>query len=78
MLLFQSKVGSMWLLFQCQVGLLYDEVSLHNVLDMIADWTPEDRQNLRNKVMKNNTTKHLCLWEKSNASKCGRWPSLLI
>ncbi|XP_061337250.1 glutamate--cysteine ligase, chloroplastic-like [Gastrolobium bilobum] len=32
------------------VGLLYDEVSLHNVLDMIDDWTPEDRQNLRNMV----------------------------
>ncbi|MED6206851.1 glutamate--cysteine ligase [Stylosanthes scabra] len=32
------------------VGLLYDEVSLHNVLDMIADWTPEERQNLRNMV----------------------------
>ncbi|KAG5061500.1 hypothetical protein JHK87_002529 [Glycine soja] len=32
------------------VGLLYDEVSLQNVLDMIADWTPEDIQNLRNKV----------------------------
>ncbi|XP_057443737.1 glutamate--cysteine ligase, chloroplastic-like [Lotus japonicus] len=32
------------------VGLLYDEVSLHNVLDMIADWTTEDRQYLRNKV----------------------------
>ncbi|KAI4326958.1 hypothetical protein L6164_019468 [Bauhinia variegata] len=32
------------------VGLLYDEVSLHNVLDMIADWTPQDRQILRNKV----------------------------
>ncbi|OIV94908.1 hypothetical protein TanjilG_22105 [Lupinus angustifolius] len=32
------------------VGLLYDEVSLHNVLDMIADWTPEDMQNMRNKV----------------------------
>ncbi|KAK7258776.1 hypothetical protein RIF29_24361 [Crotalaria pallida] len=25
-----------------QVGLLYDEVSLHNVLDMIAEWTPKD------------------------------------
>ncbi|GAU20637.1 hypothetical protein TSUD_230510 [Trifolium subterraneum] len=32
------------------VGLLYDEVSLHNVLDMIADWTTEDRQYLRNQV----------------------------
>ncbi|KAK9927207.1 hypothetical protein M0R45_024403 [Rubus argutus] len=34
------------------VGLLYDEVSLQNVLDMIADWTPEERQMLRNKVPK--------------------------
>ncbi|KAJ1416118.1 Glutamine synthetase/guanido kinase, catalytic domain [Sesbania bispinosa] len=32
------------------VGLLYDEVSLQNVLDMVADWTNEDRQYLRNKV----------------------------
>ncbi|KAL7188905.1 hypothetical protein ACSBR1_038713 [Camellia fascicularis] len=32
------------------VGLLYDEVSLQNVLDMIADWTPQERQMLRNKV----------------------------
>ncbi|WJX82869.1 glutamate--cysteine ligase [Trifolium repens] len=30
-----------------KVGLLYDEVSLH-VLDMIADWTTEDIQYLRN------------------------------
>ncbi|KAF2313343.1 hypothetical protein GH714_010450, partial [Hevea brasiliensis] len=34
------------------VGLLYDEISLQNVLDMIADWTPEERQMLRNKVPK--------------------------
>ncbi|KAK3434352.1 glutamate--cysteine ligase, chloroplastic [Eucalyptus grandis] len=34
------------------VGLLYDEVSLQNVLDMVADWTPEERQMLRNKVPK--------------------------
>ncbi|KAK9103611.1 hypothetical protein Sjap_020865 [Stephania japonica] len=32
------------------VGLLYDEVSLQNVLDMTADWTQEERQMLRNKV----------------------------
>ncbi|CAN1778066.1 Glutamate--cysteine ligase, chloroplastic [Linum perenne] len=32
------------------VGLLYDEVSLQNVLDMVADWTPEERQMLRDKV----------------------------
>lgn len=51
-------VGLLWLTFLCQVGLLYDEVSLQNVLDMIADWTPEDIQNLRNMVMKN-ITKHL-------------------
>ncbi|KAL8138925.1 hypothetical protein V2J09_004926 [Rumex salicifolius] len=33
-----------------EVGLLYDEVSLQNVLDMTADWTPEEREMLRNKV----------------------------
>nr|XP_029152935.1 glutamate--cysteine ligase, chloroplastic isoform X2 [Arachis hypogaea] len=32
------------------VGLLYDDVSLQNILDMTADWTPEERQMLRNKV----------------------------
>lgn len=36
--------------FEFQVGLLYDEVSLQNVMDIIADWTPEERQMLRNKV----------------------------
>lgn len=36
-----------------QVGLLYDEVSLQNVLDMIADWTMEEREMLRNKVITN-------------------------
>ncbi|XP_021291113.1 glutamate--cysteine ligase, chloroplastic [Herrania umbratica] len=34
------------------VGLLYDEVSLQNILDMTADWTPEEREMLRNKVPK--------------------------
>ncbi|CAB4279912.1 unnamed protein product [Prunus armeniaca] len=34
------------------VGLLYDEVSLQNVLDMIADWTAEERQMLRDQVPK--------------------------
>ncbi|KAF7149723.1 hypothetical protein RHSIM_Rhsim02G0230000 [Rhododendron simsii] len=34
------------------VGILYDEVSLQNVLDITADWTPEERQMLRNKVHK--------------------------
>ncbi|PSS04172.1 Glutamate--cysteine ligase [Actinidia chinensis var. chinensis] len=34
------------------VGILYDEVSLRNVIDLIADWTPEERQMLRNKVPK--------------------------
>lgn len=43
----------------CQVGLLYDEVSLHNVLDMIGDWSTEDRQYLRNQVTKNNKIKKL-------------------
>ncbi|KAL3619287.1 glutamate--cysteine ligase [Castilleja foliolosa] len=32
------------------VGVLYDDVSLQNVLDMTADWTPEERQMLRNRV----------------------------
>ncbi|XP_058732006.1 glutamate--cysteine ligase, chloroplastic-like isoform X1 [Vicia villosa] len=32
------------------VGLLYDEVSLQRVSDLIADWTLEERQMLRNKV----------------------------
>ncbi|KAA8522403.1 hypothetical protein F0562_013236 [Nyssa sinensis] len=32
------------------VGLLYDEISLQNVLDIIADWTMEERQMLRNEV----------------------------
>lgn len=36
--------------FECQVGLLYDEVSLQNALDLIADWTAEERQMLRNQV----------------------------
>ncbi|KAG5563228.1 hypothetical protein RHGRI_005848 [Rhododendron griersonianum] len=35
-----------------QVGILYDEVSLQSVLDITADWTPEERQMLRNKVPK--------------------------
>ncbi|KAI9174067.1 hypothetical protein LWI28_011403 [Acer negundo] len=34
------------------VGILYDEVSLQNVLDITADWTAEERQMLRNKVPK--------------------------
>ncbi|KAG5563227.1 hypothetical protein RHGRI_005848 [Rhododendron griersonianum] len=34
------------------VGILYDEVSLQSVLDITADWTPEERQMLRNKVPK--------------------------
>lgn len=37
--------------FQIQVGLLYDEVSLQSLLDITADWTPEERQMLRNKVI---------------------------
>ncbi|KAI7757103.1 hypothetical protein M8C21_034057 [Ambrosia artemisiifolia] len=32
------------------VGILYDDISLQNVLDMTADWTQEERQMLRNKV----------------------------
>lgn len=46
---------------ELQVGLLYDETSLQNVLDMTADWTREERQMLRNKVdpLK---IKISCLW----------------
>lgn len=36
--------------FDLQVGLLYDEVSLQNVLDMTSDWTSEERQMLRTEV----------------------------
>ncbi|RRT80040.1 hypothetical protein B296_00013792 [Ensete ventricosum] len=32
------------------VGLLYDEVSLENVSEMISDWTREEREMLRKKV----------------------------
>ncbi|XP_068639673.1 glutamate--cysteine ligase, chloroplastic-like [Aristolochia californica] len=32
------------------VGLLYDEVSLQNVIDLTSDWTTKERQMLRNKV----------------------------
>ncbi|XP_072052553.1 glutamate--cysteine ligase, chloroplastic [Arachis hypogaea] len=32
------------------VGLLHDEDFLHNALDIIVHWTPEERQNLRNMV----------------------------
>lgn len=32
------------------VGLLYDEVSLQNILDLTADWTNEEREMLRRKV----------------------------
>ncbi|KAH7513931.1 hypothetical protein FEM48_Zijuj11G0035200 [Ziziphus jujuba var. spinosa] len=34
------------------VGLLYDETSLQNVMNMIADWTQEERQMLRNEAHK--------------------------
>ena len=36
-----------------QVGLLYDEDVLQAALDLTADWTPAEREMLRNKV---NTT----------------------
>nr|GEX01445.1 glutamate--cysteine ligase, chloroplastic [Tanacetum cinerariifolium] len=32
------------------VGILYDDISLQNVLDLTADWTQADREMLRNKV----------------------------
>ncbi|KAK8685053.1 hypothetical protein V6N13_041063 [Hibiscus sabdariffa] len=41
-----------FLSFGFLVGLLYDEVSLQSILDMTADWTPEERQMLRDKVPK--------------------------
>lgn len=33
-----------------QVGLLYDEESLKGALDIIRDWTNDDREMLRNEV----------------------------
>lgn len=33
------------------MGILYDEVSLQTVLDMTSDWTAEEREMLRNKVI---------------------------
>ncbi|VFQ83959.1 unnamed protein product [Cuscuta campestris] len=32
------------------VGLLYDDISLQSIIDMTADWTPKERDMLRNKV----------------------------
>ncbi|XP_022777281.1 glutamate--cysteine ligase, chloroplastic-like [Durio zibethinus] len=37
--------------FRMCVGLLNDEVSLQNILDMTADWTTEEREILRNKLL---------------------------
>lgn len=37
--------------FFFQVGILYDEGSLQSVLDMTSDWTAEERDMLRNKVI---------------------------
>jgi gamma-glutamylcysteine synthetase len=34
-----------------QVGLLYDEESLQSILDMTFDWTKEEREMLRRKVI---------------------------
>ncbi|CAL5429881.1 unnamed protein product [Camellia sinensis] len=50
-----ADVGPRWSLSALPafwVGLLYDDISLQNVLDLIADWTVEERQMLRNKVPK--------------------------
>ncbi|KAK4843416.1 hypothetical protein QYF36_007820 [Acer negundo] len=44
--------GSLCALPAFWVGLLYDDVSLQNVLDITADWTSEERQMLRNQVPK--------------------------
>lgn len=38
-------------LVNLQVGILYDEASLQSVLDMTSDWTAEEREMLRNKVI---------------------------
>jgi gamma-glutamylcysteine synthetase len=46
-----TNINSFSFSSKCQVGLLYDEVSLQNVLDLIADWTMEEREMLRNKVI---------------------------
>ncbi|CAK9181379.1 unnamed protein product [Ilex paraguariensis] len=43
---------SLCALFAFWVGLLYDEVSLQNFLDITTDWTSQERQLLRNKVPK--------------------------
>ncbi|KAJ1406017.1 Glutamine synthetase/guanido kinase, catalytic domain [Sesbania bispinosa] len=42
------------------VGLLYGEVSLQSVLDLTADWTPEERQMLRNKLL---LTMGVTIWQ---------------
>lgn len=38
------------MIFEPQVGLLYDDISLQSILDMTADWTMGEREMLRNKV----------------------------
>ncbi|TXG50509.1 hypothetical protein EZV62_023033 [Acer yangbiense] len=47
-----GRRGSLCALPAFWVGLLYDDVSLQNVLDITADWTTEERQMLRNQVPK--------------------------
>ncbi|GMP96268.1 hypothetical protein CsSME_00044984 [Camellia sinensis var. sinensis] len=50
-----ADVGPRWSLHALPafwVGLLYNDISLQKVLDLIADWTAEERQMLRNKVPK--------------------------
>ncbi|XP_048319985.2 glutamate--cysteine ligase, chloroplastic-like [Ziziphus jujuba] len=42
-----GPIGTLYALPAFWVGLLYDETSLQNVVDMIADWTQEERQMLR-------------------------------
>jgi len=37
-------------IYKFQVGLLYDDDSLQAILDLTADWTPAEREMLRNKV----------------------------
>ena len=43
-------------IYKFQVGLLYDDDSLQAILDLTADWTPAEREMLRNKVITRRTT----------------------
>lgn len=49
-----------------QVGLLYDDDSLQAILDLTADWTPAEREMLRNKVITRHST---CTFSNSTVRK---------